>query len=249
MPDGKTLIISIIMIIFLFCPALKGMALAGDCQENASGGGTPTFPGNAGYIEGWRQGCECNGVEPLIILSSHTVTCNNYIEVWVDSGNQACPPYAWNLTGTGFHFNNQSGPETTTTDADYEKLEIWADSTACGSIIITVTDTCGIESTASVRQPDNGKWVLIEEITCGTVDSVPGSGTCHSNYYCTEGAYRCLDSWVAGTNMGTRWHPIIDCTKYPCTPYDKDYCKAAGFYHEFYHVGIHYKKKWIWDCP
>ena len=105
------------------------------------------------------------------------------------------------------------------------------------------------DAEVSVREPISGRWVLIEEITCGTLENWPGNGTCHSDYYCIEGGYRYLDSWLAGTNMGYRWHPSGDCIKYPCTPYDRNYCYDPGFYPPFYHVGIHSKKMWRWDCP
>jgi hypothetical protein len=249
MAKGTFLRICLLIILFIFCLNFKVIALAKDCQEGTSGAGTPTSAGSAGYTEEWRQTCDCDGGSPVIHLSSDTVLRNNFIEAWVDSGNQACPTYTWTINGNGFYFYDTSGPTTASTGADSERIEIWADSAACGSAIITVTDKCGEKVTSSARQPNNGKWVLIEEITCGTVDSQPGSGNCNSDYYCTEGAYRYLDSWVAGTNMGTRWHPIGNCTKYPCTPYDRNYCYDPGYEPKFYHVGIQYKKKWIWDCP
>jgi len=247
MSKGK--IIGICLVLFFFYMAIEGAVPAQDCQEETGASGTPTSAGNAGYTEEWRQTCDCSGRKPVICLSGDILPRDNFIEAWVDSGNEACPDYTWIIIGNGFHFYNASGPTTATTGTDSERIEIWADSAACGSAIITVKDRCGEEATSSVRQPNNGKWVLIEEITCGTVDSMPGSGNCNSNYYCTEGAYRYLDSWVAGTNMGMRWHPIGDCTKYSCTPYDKNYCYDPGYYPKLYHVGIQYKKKWIWGCP
>jgi len=152
-------------------------------------------------------------------------------------------------TARGFHFDDISGPEVTTTDGDWQALQVWADSTACGSAFITVTDGCGGVAEASIREPGYGRWVLVEEITCGTVDERAGSGNCQSHYSCIEGAYRYLDAYVAGTTMGLRWHPIGNCEKYRCTPYDRNYGYDPGYYPAFYHGGIYYKKMWRWECP
>ena len=210
---------------------------------------TSTEAGNRKIPPGWRSDCDCDDGTPVIFLSSDKVERNNSIEVWVDSEGEACPAYTWTISGSGFHFNEISGPKTATTGADLERIELWADNSACGSAIITVTDACSKNMTASVREPIHGHWVLVEEITCGTVDAIPGQGNCRSDYYCTKGAYKYLDSWVAGTNMGTRWHPTGNCEKYPCTPYTRNYCYDPGYYPKFYHVGIQYKKKWKWNCP
>ena len=208
-----------------------------------------TAPGNADYSQ-MNCDCSCIGGLPVIVTSDNadTVKRNNKIDVWIDSGGEACPKYTWEIIGNGFHFGSVSGPNTAITNADSAILQIWADNNACGSAIITVRDCCGETSTISVREPDNGKWVLIEDIECGTLDNMPGAGTCHSDFYCIEGGFRYLDSWVAGTNMNTRWHSDGNCSKYSCTPYDQNYCYAPGYYPKFYHVGIHYKKKWRWDC-
>jgi hypothetical protein len=190
MPNGKIFRICLMLILFIFCLHLQVIVLAEDCHEQTGGANTPTPSGDAVYTEEWRQTCDCDGGVPVIHLSSDTVVRNNFIEVWVDSENQACAEYTWNISGSGFHFHNASGPTIARTEADSERVEVWADSTACGSAIITVTDKCGEEATSSARQPNNGKWFLIEDITCGTLDG--GTCDCHSNFYSTEGAYRYL---------------------------------------------------------
>jgi len=217
---------------------------AEDCECNNI---TPTSSGNASYPDGWE--CKSTGGILTVYITADTVNRNNYIEAWFDADVETSSPYIWSITGNGFHFNNESGPSILISNDSSEKIEIWADGTACGSVIITLEDQCGNRGVASVRQPDNGKWVIEEEITCGTVDSMPGAGTCNSNYYCIQGAYRYLDSWVSGTNGSIRWHPTGNCIKYSCTPYDRNYCYAIGYEPRFYHWGIQLKKKWIWSCP
>ena len=203
----------------------------------------PSGTGEVTYPPGWGESVLA------VYTSDDVISRGTYVEVWVESDKHGCAPYQWSVTGRGFHFDGISGPAVTTTDGDWQALQLWADSTACGSAFITVKDGCGADAEVSVREPISGRWVLIEEITCGTLENWPGNGTCHSDYYCIEGGYRYLDSWLAGTNMGYRWHPSGDCIKYPCTPYDRNYCYDPGFYPPFYHVGIHSKKMWRWDCP
>ena len=203
----------------------------------------PSGTGEVTYPPGWG--------EPVLAVyaSDDKVSRGGSIEVWVESDGHGCAPYQWQVTGMGFHFDGISGPEVTTTEGEWQALQVWADSTACGSAFITVTDGCGALAETSIREPGYGRWVLVEEITCGTVDERAGSGNCQSRFYCTEGAYQYLDAYAAGTTMDMRWHPIGNCEKYPCTPYDRNYCYDPGYYPPFYHVGIYYKKKWRWDCP
>ena len=184
-----------------------------------------------------------------VYASDDKVSRGTSVQVWVESNGHGCPPYHWQVTGRGFHFDSLIGPTTSITNGDGEVLHVWTDNTACGSAFITIMDGCEGSAEASVREPNSGRWVLVEEISCGTVDQKPASGNCQSLYYCTAGAYRYLDAYVAGTTMNIRWHPIGNCTKYPCTPYDRNYCYDPGYSRPFYHVGIYYKKMWRWDCP
>ena len=185
------------------------------------------------------------GIEKLLALqwdpaNPDEIQPNTSAKVMVTGGS---PPLAWSVFGTGFSLEKVQGQDS----VDHERSKLLkASATACGTATISVTDKCGDSVTGYVRCT-NGQWVLIEDILCGTLDG--GACDCHSNYYCTQGGYRYLDSWLAGNLMGTRWHPTGNCTKYPCTPYDRDYCYCVGFYPKKYHVGIHYKKKWRWDCP
>lgn len=172
-----------------------------------------------------------------------TVARNTCVIICVENG---LPPFTWTVDGNGFYFDFGSG--VTTVTVNQQCVSLCADENSCGSSIVTVQDAYGDIVTGSLRDPDHGYWVLIEDISCGNLDPGPYC-ECHSNYYCVQGAYKYLDSWLAGNLMGTRWHPSGNCTKYPCTPYDRNYCYCVGYYPKKYHVGIHYKKKWKWECP
>jgi len=228
-----------LVFIFSFILQLSTIVFANDCQSD-----TPpisTEPGNRIIPSNWRD-----AYKPEIFSNNDEIARNNYVNVWVDSDGKACPPYNWSVSGTGFHFNSASGPTTATTNADLETLQLWADGTACGTATITVTDLCEGNDKEYVRCT-TGHWVLIENISCGTLDCC--GATCHSEFYCIQGKCRYMDSWVAGNLMGTRWHPTGNCVKYSCTPYTTDHCYDPGYYPPKYHVGIHYKKMWEWDCP
>ena len=126
---------------------------------------------------------------------SDTVTRGTYTTVWVDSCGLACPPYDWSLGGTGFHFSTIAGPTTIRTNADSEAIELWADDTACGSTFITVTDACGEQTTISVREPNSGRWYLVEKEQCSYWQR---DWCCFC--YCVNtfeiGAYRYSNRWI-----------------------------------------------------
>ena len=140
---------------FLFLPFVfllysNGVSVA----DNSCFQGLSTIPGNPEYPDEWRD-----PYKPKIYSDNDEIARNNYVNVWVDSEGRACPTYSWSVSGTGFHFNSQSGPTTTTTNADLETLQLWADSTACGPATITVTDLCEGNDEGFVRC-SNGTWTL-----------------------------------------------------------------------------------------
>ncbi|MBW1716083.1 MAG: hypothetical protein JRJ77_09695, partial [Deltaproteobacteria bacterium] len=104
----------------------------------------PIVPGYVEGIETWLAPCECDGGTPDAYAISETVTRGNYVTVWVDSAGLACPPYNLSVGGTGFHFSNIAGPITGETDDNLKTIELWADDTACGSALVTVTDACAV---------------------------------------------------------------------------------------------------------
>ena len=244
----KKLTTGFLVLQFVFYVLLSGLAVAEGCKDCDSGQGVSTISGNHVVPEGWVSECECEGYSPNVYTSSETVTRNNHVDVWVDSGGLACPPYSWSASGTGFHFNSSTGPTTEETQGDLIELQLWADGMACGSAIITVTDTCGKSATASVRDPNHGLWVLVEEISCGTLDPDPDGCDCTSVFECIQGGYKYQDAYIGGNRM-YRWHPSGNCSKYSCTPYDRNYCYCVGYYPKKYHVGMRWKKKYIWGCP
>ncbi len=240
-------ITTIIMCIFISAIAIDLSIPNAMSQEACI---VPTVAGNTDFKEGWtsENGCICAGVAPNIIKSlseEETLPRNSSTTVWVDSGGKACPPYNWTISGTGFHFESATGPTTATTTKDLQSLSVWADDTACGAGKVSVSDSCNVTHSVEIRS-QNGDWFIIEDISCGTLD--PGGCTCYSEYCCIQGEYRYCDIWLGGNLLGTLWHPSGNCTKYPCTPYTKNYCYCVGFYPKKYHVGIISKIKYKWIC-
>ena len=148
------------------------------------------------------------------------------------------PPYSWSLSGSGFHFNNISGPTSEETESTSETLQLWADNTACGSAIITVIDPCGKKATASVREPNNGQWQIIYMEYCGEIPA--GRGMCCGK--CSEavvGGYRYVDCWVSGPHPCI-WEGPPKCSKWPYTEDLSDGCCGyVGYYPCFDHQGLY----------
>ena len=226
---------------------LTGMAKA---ESNACNGPGQTLSGNYTVQAGWASECECNEVIPEIDLSSTTVSRNNFVTVRIASGVTACPPFIWTISGSGagFHFDDPEGPTGATTYSNSTSLELWADSTACGSAIITVTDACGESATISVREPSYGHWVLVHNESCATVDSQPGGCSCTNCSTVVVGGYKYMDCWWGGTRAGSRYHGPT-CEKWPYTEdLSGTKCGCPGYYYPFGVVGILYHKKWEWQC-
>jgi len=218
MPRLRRLQTALHLVTLFFFGCLSDISAAGDsCFQGFS-----TLPGSVKYALKWDPN------------NPDEIARNRDAEVKVIGG---IPPYTWSISGNGFELSqNQS-------DNVFNILH--ADGNACGAAAITVTDCDGVSVMGYVRCTI-GRWVLIENISCGTLDCC--GATCHSEFYCIQGKYKYMDSWVAGNLMGTRWHPTGNCEKYPCTPYTTDHCYDPGYYPPKYHVGIHYKKKWEWGC-
>lgn len=152
------------------------------------------------------------------------------------------------MSGTGFHFNDAAGPATATTNSDSQTLQLWADDTACGSAIITVTDACNESARLSVRDPDHGRWVLVHNEYCGQVDGQPGGCWCRNCSTVVVGGYRYQDCWWGGTCAGSRYHGPY-CSKWPYTEeLSNTKCGCAGYYHSFGVVGLYDHHMWEWQC-
>ena len=220
MPRLRKLQICFLLLTIFFFLHLSNISAAGDsCFQGFS-----TIPGSVKYAFKWDP------------TNPEEVNPNSNVEIKVIGGK---PPYLWAVNeenGFSLEHGETSGLSNT----------LHADSSACGTAEIIVNDDLGDVVTGYVRCT-TGQWVLVESITCGTLDCC--GATCHSEFYCIQGKYRYMDSWVAGNLMGDRWHPTGDCVKYSCTPYTTDHCYDPGYYPPLYHVGIHYKKMWEWGCP
>jgi hypothetical protein len=202
----------------------------------------PTGTAEVTYPPGW-------GASVLVLYTSDDrVSRGSHVEVWVESDCHGCPPYQWQVSGTGFHFDSISGPTTATTDGDEETLQLWADSTACGSAFITVTDGCQADAEESVREPSYGRWIQMHEEYCATIDSQPGGCDCYDCSEVVVGGYKYRDCWFGGTRAYNRYHGPT-CTKWPYTEdLSGSDCGCAGFYYPFGLVGLYHHFMWEWRC-
>ena len=202
----------------------------------------PTGTGEVTYLPGW------SGSVLALYTSDDWVSRGSYIEVWVESSGHGCPPYQWQVSGTGFHFNNISGPTTEITNGDGVTLQLWADNSACGSATVTVVGNCGDNAEASIRQPYNGTWVQIHEEYCGTVDSRAGGCSCTDCSEVVVGGYRYKDCWFGGTTAWMRYHGPT-CSKWPYTEdLSSSNCGCPGFEYPFGVVGLYDHFMWEWRC-
>lgn len=158
-----------LMIAFHLC--LNSLVLAEDCADEKDVTQTPTPPGNAEYLEPWRE-----QYRPTIYASSETITAEGSITLWVDSGGLACSPYTWAVSGTGYSLDKS------TTENDFETVTLTAPASTgtCGTdydiyTTVTVEDTCGLTDSATIRNTA-GKWV-----SCYSF-----SQACSSGAFCDE---------------------------------------------------------------
>lgn len=220
----------------------------------------PTGTEEVEYPPGWA------GSVLTAYASDDKVGRESSVRIWVESDAHGCPPYHWQVRGSGFHFESVSGPTTSITDVDGEALQLWADNTACGSAFISVEDGCGGFAEASVREPNAGSWVLIEQEDCSGANYLPGNCFCRCGGTVIIGAYRYYSEWIGGTNMHIQYTGPL-CEAYPEISFPADcristggylsppagtpVCSCAGFEPRFavsqQRPGV--KKKWRWDCP
>lgn len=236
------------------------LSVVGWCRGQEGTCIMPTGTGEVTYPPEWSSSV-------LTVRASHdAVGRGNYVLLWVESDGQGCPPYEWHVTGSGFYFEGVSGPTVSTTDHDGQALQLWANSTACGSAFITVTDGCGANAEASIREAYYGKWVLIEQQDCSGANYLPGNCFCRCGGTVIIGAYRYYSEWIGGTNMSIQYTGPL-CEAYPEVPFPGNcsiskggylrppagtpMCACAGF-EPMFAVSIDrpgIKRKWRWDCP
>lgn len=170
---------------------------------------------------------DCCTIEWDYDNSDHTVARNGTADVFVIGGEDT---YSWTLTqpnGSGFSL----GSATTTVPQN----TVDADATACGSCHITVT-SCGDSTEGTLRCPDDGAWVFIEQATAPgevpwpftpTYDYCAGPGT-HTEYG-FYGSYRILETVTFGNSSASP-----SCADGRCigglTPLQADFQLNFGFY-------------------
>jgi hypothetical protein len=199
-----------------FCVFLLGNASISFAQGQCDAGPTTTETVTKG--PSWSDGIE-------IVVSSESISRTFSIDAWVVSGF-GCPPYQWSLDGTGFHFESIRGPTTATTYADIEIIEIWADASACGTLIIEVLDQCNPSAEREVRCTTGGYTTLLER--CGAMDG-------WHQTTCDEGGYRYVVDHFNCSNpeVGDHGDP---CPDHPCCGCSSYYCAEGS-------------EKWGWGCP
>lgn len=118
--------------------------------------------------------CTCLGTSPTVFSAAETVDRGSTVNLWVESGGLACPPFVWSVSGTGFTLSRSQ------TDGDYVVNRLQAGITACGPATITVVDKCGVSATGTVRCNQGSDWVTKTTGVCemsgstGYISGTPG---------------------------------------------------------------------------
>jgi hypothetical protein len=202
---------------------------------------------------------------PEIHAEKLTIARGEGIALWctVQDGIP-CSSFSWTVSGKGFHFEDVSGPTTGQTEEEFQIIELWADTTACGTATITVTDACGKSVGGTIRSTNSGKWVLIESVNCGYwTQARPSQPSCECGGTVTIGGQRWRSQWVGGT---LTYHYSL-CEPYPqnvfpdgCVISNGGYfkppagtpcCYTVGF-EPCFAVSINrpgWKYYWEWRCP
>ena len=131
--EGATKLAGCLTLVFTFSLIIGGWSWA---QEEMCI--MPSGTGQVTYLSGW------GGSVLAVYTSDDKISRRSHIEAWVESDSHGCPPYQWQISGTGFHFNDISGPTTEVTSRDGVTLQLWADNSACGSATVTVVGNCEV---------------------------------------------------------------------------------------------------------
>ena len=221
----KRFVISLIVLMTLYCLYLNNSSFAGLCDDKSSSAGTPTFTGDYNYTDNWF---------PMIQFGSGNpdeIAPNSSILVKVIEG---CSPYIWSVSGNGFSLAESQTTGLTNT--------LIADDTACGTATITVTGCFGSPITGYMRCTV-GQWSSDDFYSsgCGTapvhgcvVNEVRGHMRLRVNHWCIyTGSSGC---GICNTN----------CEEVTGTPMDDvDISCNHPTYHECFPV-----RKYInyWEC-
>ena len=201
MPKFKIFMISLFVLMILFCLKLSGHSIAGDCDDKRGSVGTSTVSGDHAYSAHWVC-TEDPDLEYDTVNSSETVDRNESAALFV-IGNNA--PYTWSVSDTGFWFD--AAHTQTTIVTSNNSTGVYADSAACGTAKITVTGCDDNTATGRVRCTV-GTWIscgsaldyssgLLDCTNTGITGCVSGDGLfrfTHNNEYghlgtgCTGGS-------------------------------------------------------------
>jgi len=115
------------------------------------------------------SGCECIGTTPTIYDddADDAIASGGSVNLWVDSGGTACPPYTWSTSDAGWTLVDDDGDQIT--ENDLETITLSLISTAgktCGTdyavyATVTVTDACAATDDIIMRY-SGGKWIICE---------------------------------------------------------------------------------------
>lgn len=146
-------------------------------------------------------------------------------------------PLGWSVSGNGFSLKHVK-------TADRSNI-LEADSTACGTAKIEVTDGWGTTVNGDLRC-ENGQWYLVQEERC----SYWQRDWCA---YCTcidtfeIGAYRYQNSWIGDK--------ACQMSEETCGPYGGgadlrgNKCYVVGYYTPAYCNTFFSRSMWEWRCP
>lgn len=201
---------------------------------------------------------DCNKYKPMIVSSGTTIAPGGSIELWVDSGGLAVPPYTWSVSGLGYSIDSQS-------NSDLETVTLTSAAGSCGSgysavALITVKDKCG-ETYDIVVFNSSGSYRIVETKSYDpyTTDGFCSTGCCPKNpdkyiyegdhywlirrldwNYCLQGDPDIID-WYPG-NYPPNCSPVTCSANYPntytgnCPKGTRGYCGYRDY--------IYY----VWKC-
>ncbi len=195
------------------------------------------------------------GLTP-VISGADTVSQSSSITL---TSTETCPPYTWTIDqtidadGSGFSID-QSGTSCT----------LKASASACGGVVVTVTDDCGNSDTHRVRCPDSGAWSAITYIYYAAGEPIDFS--CDG---VPEGDRKSYIGWWGPTSADVCINQNFSCTVAESTAYGNEYyqseydctglsglvswksfspgsCRLCDGNNEirFYRVGYY-----TWECP
>lgn len=137
--------------------------------------------------------------------------------------------YTWEISDDGFYFSASENIKKIITSAT--KVTVYAESTACGSCDVNITDSCK-QTINIVLRCTNGKWVLIEEE--GIFNGAAGQFA-----ECINGKYKIYEDYCGRILPNPCPGGCTGKDDYECQhpPYPNgEICTAEGW------------RKWEWTC-